>query len=257
MRCLHFLIPLENFRIALKCINFCCYTSSSMKTSLFAILLGSAIFATQNASATLLVGFHDGSTPTNMDAGLAGFSGVISTSSNLSGWNSTDGSYGPDGGLTGAPTDTGNSFGFGGAGIKSITMAVTNSTGSDYTLDRLLFDFTNDNSYPTSYAVSYSVSAGPSVALIGSTASAGISSVGNNLNWTDVASGLIGITLNNASTITFKFDTTNGGALDNIALTGLSAIPEPASLLALGCLMGSGAFLRQRRRTAGAALQLA
>ena len=33
-----------------------------------------------------------------------------------------------------------------------------------------------------------------------------------------------------------------------ITLSNLTAIPEPASLLALGCLVGSGAFLRSRRR---------
>jgi len=32
-----------------------------------------------------------------------------------------------------------------------------------------------------------------------------------------------------------------------ITLSNLTAIPEPASLLALGCLIGSGAFLRRRR----------
>ena len=30
------------------------------------------------------------------------------------------------------------------------------------------------------------------------------------------------------------------------ALTGLSAIPEPANLLALGCLVGFGALIRRR-----------
>ena len=49
-------------------------------------------------------------------------------------------------------------------------------------------------------------------------------------------------------TILFKFtpDEASGTILfDNLALT---AIPEPGSLVALGCLVGSGAFLRRRRR---------
>jgi hypothetical protein len=35
--------------------------------------------------------------------------------------------------------------------------------------------------------------------------------------------------------------------LDNITLSTLTAVPEPGSLLALGCLVGSGLALRRRR----------
>ena len=40
------------------------------------------------------------------------------------------------------------------------------------------------------------------------------------------------------------------GLFINLTAGALTAIPEPGSLLALGCLVGSGAFLRSRRRTA-------
>jgi hypothetical protein len=48
-------------------------------------------------------------------------------------------------------------------------------------------------------------------------------------------------------TINFIFTSTNA-RIDNIAVTGISAIPEVGSLLALGCLVGSGTLLRSRRR---------
>ncbi|MEI7912811.1 MAG: hypothetical protein WCK77_24555 [Verrucomicrobiota bacterium] len=50
-------------------------------------------------------------------------------------------------------------------------------------------------------------------------------------------------------TIDFKFVWNSGSPMqvDNI---GLVAAPEPGSMLALGCLVGSGAFLRIRRRGA-------
>ena len=43
-------------------------------------------------------------------------------------------------------------------------------------------------------------------------------------------------------------DWNNMGVYSEIAAYSLTAVPEPGSLLALGCLIGSGAFLRSRRR---------
>ena len=45
-------------------------------------------------------------------------------------------------------------------------------------------------------------------------------------------------------------NTANGSASGSISIRYFYAIPEPGSLLALGCLVGSGAFLRTRRRHA-------
>lgn len=45
--------------------------------------------------------------------------------------------------------------------------------------------------------------------------------------------------------LNFSGDYVSGGKFINLTLT---AVPEPGSLLALGCLVGSGAFLRFRRR---------
>jgi autotransporter-associated beta strand protein len=46
-----------------------------------------------------------------------------------------------------------------------------------------------------------------------------------------------------------NFIGTPTGSFINLTAGALTAIPEPGSLLALGCLVGSGAFLRSRRRT--------
>ena len=222
-----------------------------MKTSHFFLRIGAAILVVvpQIVSATLLVGFYDGRTPANADVAAPGFSGQIFGSQLLSGsWNSADGTYGPDSapGVAGAIDASQTSFGFGGAGPRSATMAVTNNSGSTYVLQRLLFDFTCDRGYPTTYAVSYSISGGPSnVSLISTTPDTGSVSGVNSLTWTDVASRILGVALTAGQTITFRWDTTNGGGLDNIALT---AIPETCGLLALGCVLGSGLFLRSRPR---------
>lgn len=65
---------------------------------------------------------------------------------------------------------------------------------------------------------------------------------GNALLFSGVAptaGGLLTLTLEAGS-----YRTSNG-----FQLVELTAVPEPGSLLALGCLVGSGAFLRSRRRT--------
>ena len=53
----------------------------------------------------------------------------------------------------------------------------------------------------------------------------------------------------NNNTLTFASNDPSADIefLDNVTLN-LTAVPEPGSLLALGCLIGSGAFLRSRRR---------
>ena len=60
------------------------------------------------------------------------------------------------------------------------------------------------------------------------------------------------VTLATAGNVTLSFaDADTGGdwgiGVDNIAFS-LTAIPEPGSLLGLGCLMGAGVLLRNRRR---------
>lgn len=130
-------------------------------------------------------------------------------------------------------------------------MTMSNASGSTYALGNLLFDFTNDFTYPTKYQIRYSLNGGSPVTALayGPTNNTGGTS-GSSLsnNWTDVAVSLIGVMLQSGQSIVFYFDTTNGGAIDNVAVTGINAVPEPASLVALGCVLGSGLMLRNRRR---------
>ena len=234
-----------------------------MRNHLHSLLIGSAIvLAPQIASATLLVGFYNndqvGTADSSKDAGLTGFSGTISgptmgllPRSSGSGWNSADGSYGPDTspGLSGPPTaDSGTSFGFGSANASYLQMTVTNSTGQSYTLDRLLFDITRDTNYPSNYGVTYTTSSNPTPVTVvssGTPIPAGNNATNNSLNWADVASNTLGVVLAAGQSITFKWSTTGGGGIDNVALT---AIPETVNFLVLGCLVGCGTMLRSRRR---------
>jgi len=63
----------------------------------------------------------------------------------------------------------------------------------------------------------------------------------------DFALSLAGLELAQGEWIEFTFDGSPYARIDNVAL---AAIPEPGSMLALGCLIGSGALLRNRRRRA-------
>lgn len=68
----------------------------------------------------------------------------------------------------------------------------------------------------------------------------------NNASFTDANGNNWRITYNSsASGENFKPGTDTGNF---VILSNLTAIPEPTSLLALGCLVGSGALLRSRRR---------
>jgi hypothetical protein len=244
--------------------------SLSMKTSLFAILLGSAIFATPNASASfLLVGFHDfdaTGADESADYAAAGFSGTVVKNGepSVAGGGSNDGYYGNtvSPGFPGLNpgTNPGTNDGY----LRSIiagdpVFRFTNVSYISIPLASLLFDAAS-LSGGSSFQVDYRTTASPSSwTSLYNTGPAPVVSggPGASANYNDFAADLVGITLLTGKWIEFRFDTPTNGRLDNIALTSLSAVPEPASLLALGCLMGSGVFLRQRRRTAGAALQLA
>lgn len=246
-------------------IHFCCSTPSFMKTSLFAILLGSAIFATQNASATLLVGFHDFDgtvADESADYALAGFSGTVVKNGEVSvtGGGSNDGYYGN----TVSPGFTGLNPGINDGYLRSLStgdpvVQLTNSSAGAYSLSSLLFDAANQGG-GAEVTVTYRLgTSGTWLSLFTTPAVPDSGGSGVSTNYGDYLMNLVGlgVTLMNGQSIQFKFDGNANGRIDNIALTGLSAIPEPASLLALGCLLGSGVFMRQRRRTAGAALQLA
>ena len=106
------------------------------------------------------------------------------------------------------------------------------------------------NDYGTAYMpLSVSLVSGATVLSLDSFAVSGVS------DWTSKTSSEV--TISTPGTYHVKFVVSSDqntssefGAvkLDSVAYNQLTAVPEPGSLLALGCLIGSGALLRSRRR---------
>jgi len=262
-------------------------TTQQMKTTSLSLLFGSAVLLLPNiGSAALLIGFHsftDETAPnstsfadTAPESQYSGFSGAITSTYEL-----TKDATGGDTGGAGDPFygDSNYSAGVGNDGDirlgspnggQSLTFSVSNNLLVDYSLQSLLFDATISTP-GGAFSIFYTITGGllppvASTAVPGSPQTVTVptnpsgaqpESVVYNQDYEDFLLDLSGITLGAGQTIAFTFSRsggtlTNGGRLDNIALTGseFSAIPEPGSLVALGGLVGAGAFLRTRRRPA-------
>lgn len=251
-----------------------------MNTSLFrsALLAIAALALPHTANATLLVGFHSfdnsgGSgtdiTPNDSDPS---FSGVVSsTTAAGTTFGSVDGFYGPDSALaggvaTGVPSVNNGRI----ATSNGTTLNVKNNSASTYSLTSLLFDMASTNSLTGTGLTDITYQIFQGVTNIGSgalvttgkvqgantgdplaTISSGFNvefppGTNNTQNYSDFIADLTGISLGAGQNIVFTWATTGAVArIDNIAIT---AIPEPASLIALACVLGSGLFLRQRPR---------
>jgi len=235
-----------------------------MKDTLRSALYATVALATpQIASATLLVGFSDFDGSANSeghDYALSGFSGLAIDQGSEPSYNtggSLDGSMGT---TTFSEFTPGTSDGY----LRSINagdpiIQVTNNSAGAYSLTSLLFDAANQGGGNT-VAVTYRLGlSGAWLSLFTTLALSNSGSAGASVDYQDNVVNLVGlgITLLNGNSIQFKFDGNTNGRIDNIALTGLQAIPEPASLVALGCLLGSGVFLRQRRREPAVVAELA
>jgi len=166
-------------------------------------------------------------------------------------------------------------------GVKYLVFSITNRTGDNYVLQALEFDAANTTATATTGKVQYRIDGGSyqdlatkyqrnvnGYTITGPNYSPTIKAAsGTGSPFVDVATTdrinsadfidfdfLLGFHLNNNSTVDFKFTLvgTTGAEqrIDNVLATGLVIVPESGSLLALGCLVGSGAFLRARRRGA-------
>jgi len=234
-----------------------------MKIFLFSILCGTAVFlAPQSSPGMLLVGFHDFDNNTNgagkalanesADYAATGFSGTAFKNNEPSVTNggSNDGYYGN----TVSPGFVGLNPGINDGYLRIFSagkpvIRFTNLSAGNTSLGSLLFDAASQNGN-TGIVITYRTSASPTIWKTFNTtpsipANPGVA--GASVNYSDYAYSLLGMTLANGAYIEFKFDASNA-RIDNIALTGLSAIPEPGTLLALGCVLGASTFLRTRRR---------
>lgn len=127
---------------------------------------------------------------------------------------------------------------------------LTNKSGSTVPLAALLFDAATQFGGTVSTFYRYGTSGAWNAigSAIGSLAAIPDTNGGTTADYTDISLSLVGMNLNDNQVIQFAF---SGGStvLDNIAIT---AIPEPAGLLALACLLGSGLMLRSRPRAIAA-----
>ncbi len=245
-----------------------------MKRSILSLLFGTIVFvAPQIVSATLLVGYNSfgAATDTTPNEGTSGFdASMVSTGyANFSSLGSNDTFYGPDGGVPLANGATSN----GRTEANGATLTVTNTNTQSYTLTSLLFDMASDplNSAKNFTALTYTIVGveggsifagdggtslkgpipGNPLATITSPVAVANQVSGTSRNWSDFIADLTSLTLGAGETIIFNWSAGSAVRIDNIALTGtLNAIPEVGSLLALGCLVGSGTMLRTRRRVA-------
>ncbi|RYD83772.1 MAG: PEP-CTERM sorting domain-containing protein, partial [Verrucomicrobiaceae bacterium] len=226
------------------------------------IAASSLLFATQADAALLLAGFHDfdGTAPDNnfVATNYAGnWSGHVEETDG----GSNDLTYGPALGLSPAPSSvngTALALNPPGAGTSPVTVSLTNNTGSVIQLGYLLFDAATSSSN-VDLNVSYQISPGPpNVNNVPENPYKDILDIdgidsGESADYGDYYATLSSVFLGIGQTITFTFGNqkTEVAYLDNIAITSfgpLAGVPEPGSLLALGCLVGGGSFLRSRRR---------
>jgi hypothetical protein len=225
-----------------------------MKVSLRPLLLASAtLLMPQISSATLLAGYN--AFPTSAAGGSAtetapGFTGTFTgTTSSLLG--SDDGTYG-----AGLPVTTPGNANNGAAFIDGLATAptnfvitVTNGTANGYALSALLFDATTRENPSQQVQVAWTISnpgaAGNTSVVVfdtGYTASK---------NFGDYSISLLGNSLAPGGVFTATFSYIVGsGTYSDLFLDNIALVPEPGSLMALGCLMGGGAFFRSRRRRA-------
>jgi len=214
-------------------------TKSSRAGLLGAVLFGMAL-APATVSATLLVGFNSFTAGANApDEGS--FAGSLNAPGATSVGGSNDGFYGPDSlAAGGVPVNTGTTTNGRIDNANGTTLTVTNATSSSFVLTNLLFDAIRIGSTGTgAFSVNWSAPGGTG------SQSGTLSTPSPVNNFNDYIVNLGGLLFAPSDSIVFTWVISGGSELDNIALIG---IPEPGSLLALGCLVGSGLFLRSRSR---------
>lgn len=237
----------------------CKKMKSKMKTTIFAasVLFG----ASQVSHATLLVlaGWHDfeGSI-TNTEAAdhtAGGYSGTL-TKNNSAGSSPTggsnDGIYGNSDVVTpafpvpNAPASNNDGYTNATSSVPAgVTFSLTHASGNRADLKWLYFDALKSSSFNTTLTVQYQIGAGAVTSLWSGLVAPNAGGGGVSENYTDFGIDLTGLFVPNLETVKFFFSTDQQVRIDNVAFIGV--IPEPGSVLAIGCLLGSGLLLRNRK----------
>jgi len=240
-----------------------------MKNPSRSLIIGACVLVLpQLASATLLVGYANftdinGNTSNNSanpngsaTESVADVTGSYQAGGNLllgpglaNPWWSGSGKYGADPATPITVTDTNTSLGTN--GNVAVTFTMNASLGAAYTLNNFILEVTTGSHGGSSYTLDYAIPGGASGNLAnvtytnwGDTSNPPASGgwTGQSISLSSIA-GTFGVDF---SKIVFTLTSANGG-VDNAGVTGiLTAIPETGSLLALGCLVGSGTLLRRR-----------
>jgi len=253
-------------------------TPNQMKTTrskYLGILASVGFLVPATSSATLLVGFQafdqNSLASEGHDNASSGWSGSVAKSSaSTSQGGSIDTRWGNNEGLTPFPT-THNGHLVMEEGASTV-FTFTNNSNTSWVIDNFFFDAasTTNTTIFVNNQVSYEIRDAdnsvivPEVTLgappVGPTAVQQFSVVGGrviggNYDYADFAALLDVIIYGGQKLLVTVTATTEGTTfLDNIAITGFrdpdGLIPEPGSLLAIGCLVGSGLLLRKRRTAA-------
>lgn len=131
-------------------------------------------------------------------------------------------------------------------GPLTTTFSLTNITAQTISIDYLLFDMKRANTGIVPLVdISYKIEAGSTIPVV-----TGITPVATGHDYSDFGYGLSALSLNIGETVEFFVTSSITGArMDNIGFASLTPIPEPGSLVALGCFLGSGLLIRRNRRT--------
>ncbi|MDF3128799.1 PEP-CTERM sorting domain-containing protein [Kiritimatiellaeota bacterium B1221] len=228
-------------------------------------LIAAAFLTSMNLNADILAswdvwGDNDDDTIV-ADVALTGFSAEIeydisigSTDNQInSAFGSNDGGYGSA--LSGA-SNVGGALLVRGRNSEVLTITLTNSTGFDYNIDSVHFDFASRTNGFRDFSFEYSSGGlGPDETVIGSENDVTYAS-SNISNMPDfdynLSNNLSDIVLGNGEEAVFTFTFSdfasqdNSSILDNVAFTG-SVIPEPGSLLLLLAGLSAVFFFRKRK----------
>ena len=222
------------------------------------VLLGFNSFAEDS---TTIDGKPSDDTP---DENQSGWSGSIASGGLAENGGSNDNYYGNDWDerkighfIYGAPPTTDNGY---------VDVAVgtrfTGVAGTPGTIDALLFDATSVSGNASSFSVSWTFWTDVTKNTVAGTGSSSTLSVGPgaspnvNSNYKDFAVNLGSFFLPAGGIFEIIWNRVGAptGNPGNFKMDNIALVPEPGSMLGLGCLVGFGTLLRSRRRTGPAVI---